>query len=243
MIIKHGIYLSAILVGCFQLGASPIVITSASYQLGASNAVGSATCAQAPGSCTISGATATISMSPLPVLTASAVGNADALANANYYYVISNAAGTLDTTVSVDVDYKLFTQEDTSPGNNTQAGAEVLVTTSFGQTSASAGYYGNQPAVSGTLHLSGLSGRNNAVAVFAAAGGNAGSAFASADPYIYIDPSFINTGGYTITVSDGVGNTQVSSTPEPASFILVGMVLAGAGCFRRCSRGVRKGAR
>jgi hypothetical protein len=43
-------------------------------------------------------------------------------------------------------------------------------------------------------------------------------ASASADPFIFIDPSFVNASRYTIVVSPGVGNTAV---PEPSSVVSV----------------------
>ncbi len=243
MIEKRVIFLSGILLWCCHLGASTIAVPAPGYQLGASDDVNGATCTQAPGTCAIGGASATISMSPLPFLTARAVGNADAIANANYYFVVGNAAGTADTTIPIDVSYSLFTQEDGAPGNNTQARASVQVTSAIEQASDAVGLFGNPSQAAGVLHVNALSGRNNAVAVFATAGGNAGSAFATADPYIYIDPSFVNTAGYTITVSDGVGNTPASSAPEPASLVLVGLVLSGAAFFRRPSGRTRQAPR
>lgn len=46
---------------------------------------------------------------------------------------------------------------------------------------------------------------------------------ASADPYIYVDPSFAGASNYSILVSPGVGNALPSSTatPEPGSLWLV----------------------
>jgi hypothetical protein len=47
------------------------------------------------------------------------------------------------------------------------------------------------------------------------------TANASADPYIFIDPSFANANQYSILFSDGVSNSPLSTTPEPRSAALV----------------------
>jgi hypothetical protein len=49
-------------------------------------------------------------------------------------------------------------------------------------------------------------------------------AHASADPLIYVDPSFSGADNYSILLSDGVGN-GIAPAPEPGTFIL--MCLAG----------------
>jgi hypothetical protein len=46
------------------------------------------------------------------------------------------------------------------------------------------------------------------------------TANASADPYIYIDPSFARAAGYSILVSPDVGNGIPTATPEPGSLSL-----------------------
>lgn len=62
------------------------------------------------------------------------------------------------------------------------------------------------------------------------------SAFASADPLIYVDPSFADAADYSIIQSDGVGN-GTSSTPEPGTLLLMcctaTLLLPARRCFRR----------
>lgn len=63
-----------------------------------------------------------------------------------------------------------------------------------------------------------------------------GSASASLDPFVFIDPAFLaNNPGYSLSFSDGVDNEPPSSpTPEPSTFVLFGSSILGtAGALRR----------
>jgi hypothetical protein len=61
-----------------------------------------------------------------------------------------------------------------------------------------------------------------------------GSAYAYADPYIYLNSSTPNASQYGIVVSQGIGNAPLGSTPEPSSLVLLGSGVIGlAGVGRR----------
>jgi hypothetical protein len=48
---------------------------------------------------------------------------------------------------------------------------------------------------------------------------------ASVDPYIQIDPSFSDAGLFTVEVSPGIGNSPLTTTPEPSSVVLTSTLL------------------
>ena len=70
-------------------------------------------------------------------------------------------------------------------------------------------------------------------------GGEFNIANAFADPYISIDPNFAGASDYSIIQSAGVANglaNAPTATPEPVSFALFGIGLAGVIFFRRRSK-------
>ena len=93
--------------------------------------------------------------------------------------------------------------------------------------------------ISGILKINVMS--NTAVSVDqfsyadVAQGSGAGVPYASSglDPFISIDPSFADASQFSIALSPGVGNGDMSPVPLPSSTWLLVSGLAGLGLFRR----------
>jgi hypothetical protein len=140
----------------------------------------------------------------------------------------------------------------TSETGYADAYASIAVTTSIANESAL--YCSVDPSsipcsaasFSGTISAGATSGTVDTLTLLVEAGaalGNDGvttypsSASASADPFIYIDPSFAGAADYQIIVSPGIGNAPVA-TPEPSTLLLIFvvsllMVLSPLGSLRR----------
>jgi hypothetical protein len=92
----------------------------------------------------------------------------------------------------------------------------------------------------GTLHLNAKVGLDDSVymeiEVETRYDNDVQSATASVDPYIYIDPTFARASDYGIEVSPDVGNTPVSTVPEPGTW---GLMLTGFGILGSTLRGRR----
>jgi hypothetical protein len=72
--------------------------------------------------------------------------------------------------------------------------------------------------------------RSNSITI----GGSAtGPSTAFADPFIEVDPNFANASDYSIVVSQGIGNTPVSATPEPSSLVLASVALGCVALLRQ----------
>jgi hypothetical protein len=71
------------------------------------------------------------------------------------------------------------------------------------------------------------------VAVTADTSGDDGAFSAYADPYIYIDPTFLASNpGYSVVVSAGIDNAPISAVPEPCALAIFGVALVGIGMMR-----------
>jgi hypothetical protein len=124
--------------------------------------------------------------------------------------------------------------------------AETVVSTSFGTISevvctndtcgtTNTSFFGTF----GTRAMSGESGDTIQLEIEAQSGDSplAQSANASADPFIFIDPSFAGAANYSIQVSPGVGNgLAAAGVPEPGTFALLGCALLIVGYLGRSSR-------
>jgi PEP-CTERM motif len=74
--------------------------------------------------------------------------------------------------------------------------------------------------------------------VVASVGIFGGSAFASADPRIFVEPTDPNADLYSIRVSDGIANAVAPPTgvPEPSTWAMLLLGLAGLGTAARGNR-------
>ena len=88
-------------------------------------------------------------------------------------------------------------------------------------------------AASGSLPVL-ANGLNNVIEEISVNTSEAGMASASADPFFFIDPDFLlNNPGYSVVVSDGVGNSPLSAIPEPETWATMLMGLFGVGVVLR----------
>jgi hypothetical protein len=119
------------------------------------------------------------------------------------------------------------------PGNPVGGAGVSCIIDSGGLGSLESPFCAN-PDFVGTLHFDLTPNFVYEVDIFAGAGtgggGNVGnqSAFAFADPHIYLDPSFADIAGYQLVLSDGIGNDlpgggggPPSGAPEPGTLALI----------------------
>lgn len=210
-----------------------------------------------PSSCLLAGnnalASASLTISPFVNLTAqSSSGPADqfgvysagALDQLNYSFQV--VGGTPGDVVPILIATNLTSSA--SSFSHAYGFAQVLVHTAFGtgfETVCTNGTCGTSAtSFSGAFGWSAISGDIDAISVEAEATSGdspfAEAASASADPFIFIDPSFAGASNYSIVVSPGVGNGVPTTTPEPGTLALAGATLIAMGLWRR-SRGAGGG--
>jgi hypothetical protein len=176
-------------------------------------------------------------LTPVPSLSVTATAVDDPLSDLAYSGVLSLSysfevlGGKAGDIVPLLIATDLFTS-DTGYGN---AYASITVTTSQDNLSAlycsvAPGFVPcAAPSFSGTISASATSGTVDTLTLLVEAGaalGNDGvttfpsSASASADPFIYVDPSFVGAANYEILASPGIGNAAVAN-PEPSTLLLI----------------------
>jgi hypothetical protein len=207
-----------------------------------------------PSSCSMSGFDATASgsltLSPFVSLTAEVtsgpvtdffIPGAGVFVSAQYSFrVVGGNAGDI---VPIRISTNLTS--NASSFSHAYGFAEAVIHTGFGDTSVVVCTNGTcgttDSSFSGTFStraFSGELGDTVQLEIEASSGDSlfAESANASADPFLFIDPSFAGAANYRIEVSDGVGNALPLATPEPGTWVLLSSVVAILAMRRRRSR-------
>jgi hypothetical protein len=176
-------------------------------------------------------------LGPVPSLSASATAVDDPLTDFAYSAILSMSYSfeVVGGKPGDAVPLLIATDLTTSETGDGDGSAFISVTTSL--TSESADFCSVDAAsipcasssFSGTISAAAASGTVDTLILEVGAGAflyNDGttilpsSASASADPFIYVDPSFAGAANYQILVSPGIGNTPVA-TPEPGTLFLI----------------------
>lgn len=206
-----------------------------------------------PDNCSLSGFDATASgsltLSPFISLTSETasgpinslfIPGAGVFVSAKYSFEV--VGGTPGDIVPIFISTNLTTAASSS---HAYGFAEAVIHTSFGNKSAVVCTDGScgttDTSFSGTLGSSALSGEVGdtiQLEVEASSGDSLLAEFAnaSADPFIFIDPSFAGAANYHIEVSPGVANGPLLATPEPGSWMLLGTACAALLISRRRAR-------
>jgi len=212
-----------------------------------------------PVACTLGGATSALTLSPVAGATAHAdyAGGINTLvqASADVIYYFEVVGGNANDVVPLLIATELFSNASTTDtgafasaslfvhGSAMREDQQVIVCTN-GSCGTSA------TSFSGTVATRALSGATDNfihLGVEAGVGDSVGAQFAnaSADPWIYVDPSFANASMYSIVVSEGVANAipAVSAVPEPSIADLIAAALAVLLCsaaWQARQRGIRR---
>ena len=216
-----------------------------------------------PAFCELGPSDASIAIQPSVLLTAEADATlvapgdrsgATAIVALQYDFTVTG--GSAGDLVPIEVLTSMFTDVTASddPNNSNSASASIAL---FGISGPGGAIISNGPGVSAcsvspnngdcfgevddVLELtltSGAAGRVFLQIIVSASSTSGGTASASIDPYIFVDPQFANAGDYAITVSDGVAN--VPPVPEPSAWALSLACLGGLGAVRSRRRRSRR---
>jgi hypothetical protein len=198
-------------------------------------------------SCAVDNSTGSVTTAPSVLLTASAAYGGGGPASSGGFVVLNYnfavVGGTHDAVVPVDIDVVLQQSTVNSADSPAYGFSEIVVNTPRTSTDAvicSSLCADASNGLATTLQVDVLADElgSNAITleIEALAAGYAdippNSASASADPRIYVDPSFADASAYSIVLSDGVGNgNSMAAVPEPGTLalMLAGLALIGFG--------------
>jgi hypothetical protein len=228
--LKHLIFVTAVLACSSRLGADTIIVTPGAYSVGMTYTGGPIPVVQnylTAGSWTFGGMTASLAPSPSEFVQVSSGDYGSVGAYENYYITVLGTDGI----VPLLFHYSMTATAGTG-GSST---AELAVSTNID--SEGVAVQGNDVVgnntLAGVLSVNYLINGSNAFGGVQLQASASGPSTAFVDPYIEVDPSFLNASSYTIILSPGFANNPLTSTPEPASFLLVGIGLGGTMLVRR----------
>ena len=219
----------------------------------------------ASGSCSIMGGSGSLISDPTVMLQASAdasglppISRSGTTVQVSIEYFFTVTGGVVGAPVPILIDSNMITSatpsDDANNSNTSEAEIRLFGLNSSLQPvsddgradacSLSPGACGHPSSFSGGLSLTVASGATEEIVlgVLAAVSANQrGQAFASIDPAIFVDPTFVDASLYSVELSPGVGNGlpgTASPVPEPAawSMLLIGFAgLAGVG-YRKAKK-------
>jgi hypothetical protein len=173
---------------------------------------------------------------PGPSLSVTAAAVEDPLSNLAYSanLRVSYSFEVFGSQLGDTVPLLIATDLSTSETGYANAYASIAVATSLGGSSAlycsvASGFVPcAATSFSGDVSVSATSGTVDTLTLEVSAGASllqdivTSSASASADPFIYVDPSFAGAANYEILVSPGIGNSSsMAATPEPGTLLLI----------------------
>jgi hypothetical protein len=192
-----------------------------------------------PSACELEGGLASASVMTAPsVHVVSHAGAAAGIASFNAFGSLQYSFEVIGGSAGDHVPLLIAATLDSSADPHTFGSAQIAATTSLTSARAAVCTDGTCPlgtSFSGTLDIEAVSGQVGTMELFTQASNTfllGGTADASADPFIFVDPSFPGASTYSVLVSDGVGN-GLTAVPEPAGFVLLGIGLAVLACSRR----------